>query len=187
MASREPLIEPYRPHDSAASHEYDYDDDYDYDVEPEGDRAPDAQGRVLWGRVAILAGALLLAFIVGRAGAPNGIPEEDLRAARAETRAAEEEADQLREQIATLEAETQGVDEEKATGSGRAAQDEEAAEPAAENEVYLVQGGDTLSKIAEKFYGNAALDDFLAEANPDVNPLALRVGQEIIIPPKPKE
>ncbi|HVM35412.1 MAG TPA: LysM domain-containing protein [Actinomycetota bacterium] len=179
MASRDPLIEPYRPHESASTHEFDY--EYDFDSEPEEE--PGGRGRVLWGRVAAFGGALLLAFLVGRASAPGGIPEEELRAARTEARAAEEEADQLRDELAAAQAETEQPAEEPTGGGGGKKQ----ADPEPENEIYVVQSGDTLTTIAEKEYGDASLDDFLAEANPGIDPLALRVGQEIVIPPKPEE
>src|SRR6266498_3741101 len=45
--------------------------------------------------------------------------------------------------------------------------------------VYIVQSGDTLSYIASRF--NVSVDDLIA-ANSNVNPNALAVGQEIIIP-----
>lgn len=46
-------------------------------------------------------------------------------------------------------------------------------------EVYQVQSGDTLSRIAKSF--NISLND-LMEANPTVNPRSLQIGQEIRIP-----
>ncbi|BDT92507.1 hypothetical protein IFM12275_24830 [Nocardia sputorum] len=49
---------------------------------------------------------------------------------------------------------------------------------------YKVVSGDTLSKIAKRFYGNAALFPLIAEANEIPNPDVIRVGQELIIPPK---
>ncbi|MGH3452590.1 MAG: LysM peptidoglycan-binding domain-containing protein [Haloechinothrix sp.] len=186
MASREPLIEPYRPYEPEHPHDVEY--EYDYDVDPDRPPARAERPRVLWGRVAILGGAILLAFLIGRSSAPGGIPESDLRAARADIAAAETEADQLRDQIATLEQEVQGLDEEKA-GDNETAGDEEAeggGGSASENQTYTVKSGDTLSTIAERFYGNAALDDFIAAANPGVDPYALHVGQELVIPPKPE-
>lgn len=183
MASREPLIEPYRPSEP----EYPDDVDYDYDVDPDRPAARGERPRVLWGRVAILGGAVLLAFLIGRNSAPDGIPASDLRAARADAQAAQEEADQLRDQIATLEVQTEGLDEEKAGDPAAGDQEgEDEGTVAPENQTYTVEANDTLSKIAERFYGNAGLADFLAEANPGVDPYALRVGQELIIPPDPE-
>ncbi len=45
--------------------------------------------------------------------------------------------------------------------------------------VYIVQSGDTLSYIASRF--NVSVDDLIA-ANSNINPNALAVGQEIVIP-----
>ncbi len=55
--------------------------------------------------------------------------------------------------------------------------------PAAQK--YTVQAGDTLSKIAKHFYGNAGAYMKIFEANRDrlQDPNKIRVGQELIIPP----
>ncbi len=52
---------------------------------------------------------------------------------------------------------------------------------------YTVQSGDTLSKIAQHFYGNAALWRIIFDANRDKisNPALIHVGQILTIPPKP--
>ena len=49
---------------------------------------------------------------------------------------------------------------------------------------YVVQSGDTLSKISEKFYGTANRWNDIYQANRDTLPSArsLRVGQELLIP-----
>jgi LysM repeat protein len=49
---------------------------------------------------------------------------------------------------------------------------------------YTVQPGDTLSKIAKQFYGNANDYNRIFEANQDKlqNPDLIKVGQELIIP-----
>jgi hypothetical protein len=54
-------------------------------------------------------------------------------------------------------------------------------------DTYVVQPGDTLSKIALKLYGKAALWTLIFEANRDklANPSLLRVGMELRIPSKP--
>ena len=52
---------------------------------------------------------------------------------------------------------------------------------------YTVKAGDTLSGIAEKFYGDAAKYQDIYEANKDlIGPSAdnIKVGQELKIPPK---
>ena len=51
---------------------------------------------------------------------------------------------------------------------------------------YTVKAGDTLSKIAEKYYGDAAKFEVIFEANKDILKSAneIKVGQELKIPPK---
>jgi hypothetical protein len=51
-------------------------------------------------------------------------------------------------------------------------------------ETYVVQPGDTLSKIAQRVYGNAGLWNLIFEANRDklANPSLLRVGLELRLP-----
>ncbi|WP_169727332.1 LysM peptidoglycan-binding domain-containing protein [Segniliparus rugosus] len=56
-------------------------------------------------------------------------------------------------------------------------------EPAApEPQTYVVESGDTLSAIAQKFYGDANLYPQIAEANGIANPDLINVGQELTIP-----
>ncbi len=50
---------------------------------------------------------------------------------------------------------------------------------------YVVQRGDTPSDIAEKIYGSARHVSLILEANPGINPNALRIGQELRIPELP--
>ena len=50
---------------------------------------------------------------------------------------------------------------------------------------YPIQRGDTLMAIAAHFYGAASQWSVIAEANPEVDPRRLRVGQEIKLPPRP--
>jgi nucleoid-associated protein YgaU len=47
---------------------------------------------------------------------------------------------------------------------------------------YTVKSGDTLWKIANKYYGNGALYTKIVSANNIKNPNALKVGQVLIIP-----
>ena len=50
---------------------------------------------------------------------------------------------------------------------------------------YTVQGGDTMGKIAHRFYGKASLHDHIMKANNLSSP-SLQVGQKIIIPEPPE-
>src|ERR1700746_2919849 len=59
--------------------------------------------------------------------------------------------------------------------------------PAADNpytQTHVVQSGDTLSKLAEKYYGDAALYPKIFQANRDVlsDPNKIRPGQKLRIP-----
>lgn len=47
---------------------------------------------------------------------------------------------------------------------------------------YVVKSGDTLSKIAKEFYGDAGKYMDIAKANNISNPDKINVGQELIIP-----
>ena len=54
-------------------------------------------------------------------------------------------------------------------------------------ETYTVVEGDTLSKIAEKIYGNSEKFQKLYDANKEAigpDPDKIKVGQELTIPPK---
>jgi nucleoid-associated protein YgaU len=59
--------------------------------------------------------------------------------------------------------------------------------PASTLQTYTVVGGDILSKIAKKFYGNANQWRVIFEANTDriSNPDMIRVGQVLKIPAAP--
>lgn len=52
---------------------------------------------------------------------------------------------------------------------------------------YTVAAGDSLSKIAKRFYGDAKLWHLIHEANSDLvkNPDLIQVGWTLMIPPKP--
>jgi nucleoid-associated protein YgaU len=58
--------------------------------------------------------------------------------------------------------------------------------PETPDEFYTVQPGDTLSGIAKKIYGDFRLWPIIYEANRDKisSPNLIRVGMELLIPPK---
>lgn len=58
----------------------------------------------------------------------------------------------------------------------------EAADPAAAPQTYVVQKGDTLTKIAREKYGDGNKWKRIAEANPGLSPSTIKVGQKLIIP-----
>lgn len=156
-------------------------DDEDYVWEEETDaRGP--KPNVLWGRVAILAALLLLAFLFGRATAGGGVPAADLDKARERVEELRAENAQLKTEIAAQEQDDPGSAE--APAETEDPEETEAAE--SQDQTYTVQSGDSLTTIAERFYDDPSLDDFLAEANGISDPRRLSVGQEIRIPPKPE-
>ena len=54
--------------------------------------------------------------------------------------------------------------------------------PPPEEQSYTVVGGDTLSKIARQFYGDAAMYMKIAEANGLADPNKINVGQKLSFP-----
>ncbi len=62
-----------------------------------------------------------------------------------------------------------------------------ASSTASESQEYTVVSGDTLSKIAKRFYGDAKLWRTIHEANKELikNPDLIKVGWTLTIPPKP--
>lgn len=144
-----------------------YDEPYDEPGRP----------RVLWGRVAALFVFMLVSFLLGRLTAPSdpGVPQARLDRAVEQLEAAQAEIEDLRAQ---LQAERQEPEPQPTS--------EPTQQPEAEVQTYIVKQGDTLSTIAERFYGDPSLDDFLAEYNGIDDPTSLHVGQEIKIPPPPE-
>lgn len=53
-----------------------------------------------------------------------------------------------------------------------------------ETKIHVVQSGDTLSKIAKQYYGDASryMDIFNANTDKLSNPDKIQVGQELVIP-----
>ncbi|MBI5865968.1 MAG: LysM peptidoglycan-binding domain-containing protein [Planctomycetes bacterium] len=54
---------------------------------------------------------------------------------------------------------------------------------AAESIVYSVKAGDSLRSISLDHYGDAQYWPMILRANPEVNPLRLKVGDELVLPP----
>lgn len=162
------ITQPFEPYDPEPS-------GYDWDYAEDEDHGPP---RILWGRVAILGTALLLAFLLGRATAPEGVSQEEFDAVRRARAELEAQVEQLRAQpVATPTPEPTPAAEDTPDEDARAE---------VEGETYVVKSGDTLRGIAEQFYGDPTLDDLIADANDITDPTQLRVGQELIIPPKPE-
>ena len=52
--------------------------------------------------------------------------------------------------------------------------------------VHVVASGDTLGRIAKRYYGEEGLYTLIAKANKIDRPNRLKVGQKLVIPPKPQ-
>jgi 5'-nucleotidase len=59
-----------------------------------------------------------------------------------------------------------------------------AGSSASEGDTYTIQEGDTLYSIAKQFYGDGQKWTKIDDANPDVDPKHMPVGEEIAIPPE---
>lgn len=153
------------------------------DQEPEQDWVqeedePDAGPRVLWGRVFALGAVVVLAVVLGRASAGGGASQGQVDRLESELSKAQETIAQLEAQI---DAQAAAEDPAGTTEPGPGA----TPDTVAGEKTYTVQAGDTLRAIAERFYQDVALDDFLARANGITDASQLSVGQELTIPPQP--
>lgn len=166
------------PHDRHEEHEDDW----------EGE---EAGPQVLWGRVIALAVVVLIAFLLGRITAANGVPASDLEAARGQAAELESENEDLRSQVALLESnQSDAAPAERPDDQGEADDGDGEEGPASSQGrggglTYVVKNGDNLSRIAKKFYDDASLGTFIAEANSLTDPADLSVGQKLVIPDRP--
>lgn len=157
------MTEQYPPYEPEETYEWDYDD------------RPRGGGRILWGRVVALAVGLFLAFLLGRATAPDdGVPASALR-----------ERDRRIEELERTNAELEEfLEDPQPTASDTASPTSEPTdEPTEEGQTYVVKRGDTLRGIAQTFCGDASFDDVIAEYNDIADPTAISVGAELLIPP----
>ncbi|MFN2593751.1 MAG: LysM peptidoglycan-binding domain-containing protein [Actinomycetota bacterium] len=162
------VTEPFEPYQPDGS-------DYDWDYEPEPQRSGP---KVLWGRVALLAIFLILAFIIGRvtAGGGGGISQTAYNRLKQENATLKQQITTLQDQAAAAQPSAQATPSAQASAS---------AAPPAGSQTYTVKANDTLRGIAQKFYGDSSLDDLIAQANGITDPSSLRIGQKLTIPPKP--
>lgn len=182
MATREDrteVIDPYEPREDPGY-------DWEYDDEPAYRGGP----HILWGRVIVLAIVLLAAFLVGRATGGSGVTQEDLSALRAERNDSQAQVENLNEEVRRLEAQNGALQDrvaeleaEEPTTDPTGEEDETTEEPA--GETYVLQDGDTLLELANEFYGDPSLADYIAEANDIADPSLISAGTEITIPPDP--
>ena len=160
----------------------------DHDYELEDDYAP----RILWGRLAFFLLALVLAFAVGRCTKASGVSESDFKAEQDKVQELASQNAVLQQQVdAASQQEGNGNDGNNNEGNGDGGNGEEdpteaaTDDPVGEGETYTVQAGDTLTTIAEDFYGDPTKFDLIVDANNLSEDTPLRVGQELIIPPDP--
>ena len=175
MSDRE--TESFTPYEPQTSYDWDY-----------GEEPPAAQGggggrsmpNILWGRLIALGVLALVAFLIGRWSAPNGVDQESLSALRADKAAAEERIAELEDalQTQTQVQPTQTPAPEITVGD----QTDEADDANFDGEVYTVQSGDTMRGIAERFCGDPTEDDLIADFNGIADPTLLSVGTELKIP-----
>lgn len=135
------------------------------------DDPADYGGRVLWGRVAVFGGALLLMFVLGRCTAAGGVPQSELDATKKQVTELQTRNDRLEQQVAAMSA---GDAAEEPQGD---ANDREGWT------TYIVRSGDTLISIAQEVYDDGTKFNLIAEANGIDQNNKLRVGQELQIPP----
>jgi LysM repeat protein len=182
LATREDrteVIDPYEPPEDPA-YDWEYDDEPAYRPRP----------RILWGRLIVLAVFLLAVFLLGRATGGSGVTQEDLDAMRAERNEAQAQVENLNDEVRRLEEQNAAFQDQIDQLEAETAPptdpttDEEGDEPA--GETYVIQEGDTLLELANEFYGDPSLDDYIAEFNDIVDPSLISTGTEIIIPPDPE-
>ena len=160
--------ESFTPYEPQTSYDWDYGDE-----PPRENRAPN----VLWGRLITLGCVLLLVFLVGRWSAPNGADPEKVEALRADYEAAQEEIDQLKAAL-TQPTEQATPDPEVTVGD----QTDEAEDAEFNGKTYVVQSGDTMVAIADRFCGDPAKDELIADFNGISDPTLISVGTELKIP-----
>jgi nucleoid-associated protein YgaU len=165
--------EPFKP-----THDEDpFDDSSEWDYEEER-----PSSGILWGRVVALAAMLILAFMIGRASAPSGVPSDELERLQNRLAASQDEVARLEAKEAQQPAATP-----TATPSSTPTDAGDTTDTGNDGDtrVYTVKPGDNFRDLAQKFYGDPSLDDFLANANGLSIAIPLKVGQELQIPPAP--
>ena len=159
----------------------------EHDYELEEDYAP----RILWGRLAFFLLAMVLAFALGRCTKSSGVEQETYAAEQQRVLDLQEQNTILQQQLDAAEtnANQGGGNNNNNTGDAGGEDPTEAAEsesPVADGQqTYTVQENDTLTTIAEEFYGDQSKFDLIVDANNLTEDTPLRVGQELVIPEAP--
>lgn len=158
---------PYEPQTSSY--------DWDYAEGGPGGEGPETAPNILWGRLVALGILVIVVFLIGRWSAPNGVSEEDLAAARADVRAAQEKVDELE---AALTQPTVTPSPSITAGT----EDDTAVDATFDGKTYTVVEGDTMREIADRFCGDPSKDDVIADFNNIADPTLISVGTELKIP-----
>ncbi|MGH2772819.1 MAG: LysM peptidoglycan-binding domain-containing protein, partial [Actinomycetota bacterium] len=171
----------------------DYDDDETVETyvsrkrEP-GDRPPvrkpggaggfDQMPNVLWGRVVALFAILLFTFLLGRACAPEGVPQSRLEETEQELAEAKADLEQARKATPTPAATFPTTVQTTAPAVTATPSPTATAAAATRTQTYTVKSGDTLLGISKTFYGTTRYADLIKEANQIPDTTALTVGKK---------
>ena len=170
-----------------------------FEVEPSYDREDDPfpRGpRVLWGRVAALGGALILAFLLGgQLAGGGGGNSSQVTALQRQLDDANSKISQLQSNLAALSsgqsAPTGLPSASPTTGASTTPTATAATAPVrggatGSSVTYTVNVGDTLGGIASHFYGRAThAGVVLIEQANGLSDATIRVGMKLTIPPAP--
>lgn len=169
MSDRETeSVTPYEPQTSY---------DWDYGEEPPGGGGGGGRlPNILWGRLVALGILAVVVFFIGRWSAPDGVDTAELRAIERRLEASQEDVEELQ---AALAAQPTATPSPAVTVGD---QTDEAEDEEFDGETYVVQSGDTLRGIAERFCNDATKDDLIAEFNGIPDPTVISVGAELMIP-----
>ncbi len=160
--------ESFTPYEPQTSYEWDYGEE-----PPKG--GGNAPPNILWGRLIALGALSILVFLIGRWSAPNGADPEQLERLRAENDAAQERIDELEAQVAQpIVSPTPSI----TVGD----QTDDAQDATFDGETYVIQSGDTMRDIADRFCGDPTEAEVIADFNGIADPTLIRVGQELKIP-----
>jgi nucleoid-associated protein YgaU len=96
----------------------------------------------------------------------------------------QEDVQRLEDQNGLLQDQLDEAEAAETPTTGTTGEEDTAEEPA--GETYVIKEGDTLLELANEFYGDPSLDDYIAEANDILDPSLISAGTEIIIPPDPE-